>query len=295
MDPEKRLEAFEKMLAEVQKDYEIAENNRKKFIILIFILGIVLFFRYENHHLVVSCCTYQNDKITAETDGYRIVQISDLHNAKFGQNNEKLIRKIAGLEPDMIVVTGDLVDSNHTDLDVAIHFMESVTQICPVYYVTGNHEYWLDEKDRIKLYTEMEKAGVFLLQNEAVTISVSETSFSLIGLDDRSLSDGTLSSLMQDCDSDCLRVVLAHEPQYIEKYSQTGVDLVFCGHAHGGQFILPFLGAVVAPDQGLFPKYTAGEYRMGNTTMYVSRGLGNSVIPIRLFNDPEIVCVELRG
>lgn len=262
---------------------------------MIFILGIVLFFRYENHHLVVSCCTYQNDKITAETDGYRIVQISDLHNAKFGQNNEKLIRKIAGLEPDMIAVTGDLVDSNHTDLDVAIHFMESVTQICPVYYVTGNHEYWLDEKDRIKLYTEMEKAGVFLLQNEAVTISVSETSFSLIGLDDRSLSDGTLSSLMQDCDSDCLRVVLAHEPQYIEKYSQTGVDLVFCGHAHGGQFILPFLGAVVAPDQGLFPKYTAGEYRMGNTTMYVSRGLGNSVIPIRLFNDPEIVCVELRG
>ena len=271
------------------------KSFRKKFIILIFILGIVLFFRYENHHLVVSCYSYQNDKITAEMDGYRIVQISDLHNAKFGQNNEKLIRKIAGLEPDMIVVTGDLVDSNHTDFDVAIHFMESATQICPVYYVTGNHEYWLDEKDRTKLYTEMEKAGVFLLQNEAVTISVSETFFSLIGLDDRSLSDGTLSSLVQDCDSDCLRVVLAHEPQYIEKYSQAGVDLVLCGHAHGGQFILPFLGAVVAPDQGLFPKYTEGEYRMGNTTMYVSRGLGNSVIPIRLFNDPEIVCVELRG
>ena len=228
-------------------------------------------------------------------DGYRIVQISDLHNVKFGQNSEKLIRKIAGLEPDMIAVTGDLVDSNHTDLDVAIHFMESVTQICPVYYVTGNHEYWLDEKDRIKLYTEMEKAGVFLLQNEAVTISVSETSFSLIGLDDRSLSDGTLSSLMQDCDSDCLRVVLAHEPQYIEKYSQAGVDLVLCGHAHGGQFILPFVGALAAPDQGLFSKYTEGEYRMGNTTMYVSRGLGNSVILIRLFNDPENVCVELRG
>ena len=133
---------------------------RKKFIILIFILGIVLFFRYENHHLVVSCYSYQNDKIAAEMDGYRIVQISDLHNAKFGQNNEKLIRKIASLEPDMIVVTGDLVDSNHTDFDVAIHFMESATQICPVYYVTGNHEYWLDEKDRTKLYTEMEKAGL---------------------------------------------------------------------------------------------------------------------------------------
>ena len=271
------------------------KSFRKKFIILIFILGIVLFFRYENHHLVVSCYSYQNDKIAAEMDGYRIVQISDLHNAKFGQNNEKLIRKIASLEPDMIVVTGDLVDSNHTDLDIAIHFMESATQICPVYYVTGNHEYWLDEKDRTKLYTEMEKAGVFLLQNEAVTISFSETFFSLIGLDDRSLSDGTLSSLVQDCDSDYLRVVLAHEPQYIEKYSQTGVDLVLCGHAHGGEFILPFVGAVAAPDQGLFPKYTAGEYRMGNTTMYVSRGLGNSVIPIRLFNDPEIVCVELRG
>ena len=129
-------------------------------------------------------------------DGYRIVQISDLHNAKFGQNNEKLIRKIAGLEPDMIVVTGDLVDSNHTDLDVAIHFMESVTQICPVYYVTGNHEYWLD---------------------------------------DRSLSDGTLSSLVQDCDSDCLRVVLAHEPQYIEKYRGI-VSEVHGGRVSNGQY-----------------------------------------------------------
>lgn len=115
----------------------------------------------------------------------------------------------------------------------------------------------------------------------------------LVGLDDRHLADETLKSLIRDCDSNCLSVVLAHEPQYIEDYSNAGADLVLSGHAHGGQFILPFIGAVVAPDQGLLPEYTEGRYDMNHTTMYVSRGLGNSVIPVRLFNRPEIVCIDL--
>lgn len=163
-----------------------------------------------------------------------------------------------------------------------------------MYYVTGNHEYWLSDDDRTRLFTEMTEAGVIILENELVTISVGGSSFSLVGLDDRHLADETLKSLIKDCDSNCLSVVLAHEPQYIEDYSNAGVDLVLSGHAHGGQFILPFIGAVVAPDQGFLPQYTEGRYDLNHTTMYVSRGLGNSVIPIRLFNRPEIVCIDIE-
>lgn len=251
-------------------------------------------FWYENHHLVVSHYTYENEKISDALDGYHIVQISDLHNATFGTDNQKLVQKIENLEPDCIVITGDIVDSHHTDINIAIQFVEKITSICPVYYVTGNHEYWLPVEERMELFAKIEAAGANILNNETVSVSVSEASFYLIGLDDNNLADGTLESLMKDCEEDALTVVLAHEPQYIENYSNAGADIVLSGHAHGGQFILPFAGAVVAPGQGLFPKYTKGRYDMGTTTMYVSRGLGNSIIPVRLFNDPEIVCLDLK-
>lgn len=259
----------------------------------IILTAVLLFFRYENCHLVVTSFEYRHEAIGDSLDGYRIIQISDLHNAEFGKDNRKLIEKIAGLDPDMIVITGDIVDSNHTDLDVAVGFINDMSRLCPVYYVTGNHEYWLNDYDRQMLFEEMEKSGAVILSNEAVTITVSEEAFDLIGLDDKNLADDTLKNLLSECSSDTLKIVLAHEPQYISRYSSADVDLVLCGHAHGGQFILPFVGAVVAPNQGLFPEYTSGPYYINDTAMFVSRGLGNSIIPVRLFNKPEIVCIDL--
>lgn len=269
-------------------------GRRKKWFLWGGIIAVLFcFFYYENHHLVVTEFIYTDETAENYPDGYRIVQISDLHNAVFGRNNRMLVGKITELAPDMIVLTGDLVDSNHTDIDAAIELVEQITRSCPVYYITGNHEYWLDESDRQKLFNGLEQAGAVLLLNECITIETSDGTFDLIGLDDRSLADSTLTSLLGECDGGKLRIVLAHEPQYIEKYAAADADLVLCGHAHGGQFILPFIGPVIAPDQGWFPQYTAGAYCSGDMTMFVSRGLGNSVIPVRLFNDPEVVCVEL--
>lgn len=145
------------------------------------------------------------------------------------------------------------------------------------------------------MFEEIERVGVVRLLNEAVTINASGGTFDLIGLDDRSLADDTLKTLLSECDSKSLHIVLAHEPQYIEQYAAADADLVLFGHAHGGQFILPLVGAVVAPDQGIFPKYTSGAYRMDDMTMFISRGLGNSIIPVRLFNYPEIVCIDLAA
>lgn len=269
--------------------------KRKRWIIAGIVLLVLIFsVWYENYRLVVSSYDYKNNKISGDLEGYRIVQISDLHNAEFGKNNKNLITKIAELSPDLIVVTGDLVDSEHTDIDVAIDFIEDISGICPIYYVTGNHEHWLSDTDRQDLLEDIKNTGAAVLDNERTTINVGNASFELIGLDDKSLGDDTLENLMNGCSNDDLTIVLAHEPQYINNYSAAEADIVLSGHAHGGQFILPFVGAVFAPGQGFFPQYTSGAYQMKDTTMYVSRGLGNSVIPVRLFNDPEVVCIDLR-
>ena len=262
-------------------------------ITLSIVIVIILFCNFQNKHLETTHYTYAAEQLDADLEGYRIVQISDLHNAKFGKNNQKLVGRIRECEPDMIVLTGDLVDSNHTNVDRAVQFVDEIVKICPVYYVTGNHEYWLDTSEYEKLMDGLVSAGVVILDNQVVEISRGDAKFRLVGLDDKSLADGTLEALLSDEKE--LTVVLAHEPQYFARYAGTGVDLVLSGHAHGGQFRLPFVGGIVAPDQGFLPEYTAGEYYMNGTEMIVSRGLGNSVIPVRLFNYPEIVCVELVG
>lgn len=262
-------------------------------ITLSIVIVIILFCNFQNKHLETTHYTYAAEQLGADLEGYRIVQISDLHNAKFGKNNQKLVDRIRECEPDMIVLTGDLVDSNHTNVDRAVQFVDEIVKICPVYYVTGNHEYWLEKSEYDELMDGLIGAGVVILDDQVVEISMGDAKFRLVGLDDKSLADGTLEALLSDEKE--FTVVLAHEPQYLVRYASIGVDLVLSGHAHGGQFRLPFVGGIVAPDQGFLPKYTAGEYYMNGTEMIVSRGLGNSVIPVRLFNFPEIVCVELVG
>lgn len=257
-------------------------------------LVLFLFCWYENHHLTVSCYTYENSMIPEAFRDHRIVQVSDLHNARFGRNNRKLLERIAALEPDMLVLTGDLVDGNRTNLQTAADFAQQACDICPVYYVTGNHEDWLDASERSELLDSLREAGVILMDDAVMEIEKDGEAFLLIGLADAHVADGTLRSLTRELDHSQFSVLLAHEPQCLDNYSECGMDLVFSGHAHGGQFRLPLIGGVVAPDQGLFPEFTEGLHEQDGTTMVISRGLGNSVIPVRLFNDPEIVCVDLR-
>lgn len=306
-------------------------KRKKRLVISFIVLFVFLGFCWvQNNWLVVSHYTYESKKLPQEFEGYRIVQISDLHNVSFGAGNVRLLEKIDELSPDMVVITGDVVDSNHTDLEVAITFAEQVAEKYSAYYVTGNHENWLEESERQVLLKGLEEAGVVCLMDTSVEIQRGDSSITLVGLNDESLSGPMLNLVLSEAEkTNCqeisfgedakmeelsvaigiekqevpegdgagmLQILLAHEPQYIENYSKYGVDLVLTGHAHGGQFRLPFVGGgLVAPDQGFFPKYTEGVHLMDETTMIISRGLGNSIIPVRLFNLPEIVCVELRG
>ena len=225
--------------------------------------------------------------------GFRIAQISDLHNAQFGEDNERLLDKLVQCRPDIIVLTGDLFDSNHPDLDIAARFAADAARIAPTYYVTGNHEGFA-RKDYTKLKSQLLEAGVQVLENKIVELERSGETVSLIGLHDNWFTSvpetvAELVPLAGECS-----ILLAHRPEMAEAYAETGVDLVFSGHAHGGQFRLPFIGGILSPGQGFLPQYDAGLYQVQNTQLIVSRGLGNSRFPFRFNNRPEIVLAVLN-
>ena len=268
---------------------------KKRLIIYAIILAVfIVFSSWQNSMLTVSEYGYISDKIGDELDGFTIVHLSDYHNKSFGKGQKRIMKKISALEPDIIVITGDIADSRHTNISRAIEFAEGAAKITDTYYVTGNHEHLLEKEDFEKLINGIEQAGVNCLVDESVNIERNGESFVLTGFDDESLVN-----IEYNCPKladDKLNIVLAHEPQLIEDYSSHGnIDLVLTGHAHGGQFRLPFIGAVYAPDQGLNPEYTEGMHKMGDTSMIVSRGIGNSAFPLRLFNFPEIVEITLHS
>lgn len=231
-------------------------------------------------------------------EDFKIAHVSDLHNAVFGRKNERLLSLIRAAEPDIIAITGDLIDSRHTDIDSALAFVEAAAEIAPVYYVTGNHESRLDF-DAIE--PRLIAAGARVLRNEAEDIEHSGERIRLAGIDDPSFirTGGTAeeraaAELEQLGDGGgTFTVLLAHRPELVEVYAEYGAGLVLSGHAHGGQVRLPLLGGLYAPGQGLLPEYDSGLYSLGETQMVVSRGLGNSVAPLRVNNRPELVIVTL--
>jgi predicted MPP superfamily phosphohydrolase len=267
----------------------------KKTLIILAVLAIVaLYFVWQSNDLTVSRYTYQNKKITGALDGYKICQISDLHNKLFGKNQRRLLRHISREQPDLIVITGDIIDDYNTNVAKALELTDRLASIAPVYYVTGNHELGAKPEAFDALLEGLERGGVTVLRDAVREISIGGESLYLIGLDDPSRLDGTLARLVSDLGGGELQILLVHRPENFELYAAAGVDLVFAGHAHGGQVRLPFVGGLYAPGQGFFPEYTCGMYTYGQATMVVSRGLGNS-LPGRVNNRPDLVVVTLES
>ena len=277
----------------------------KKIVLIVSVLVILcigIWTLWGNTALEVNEYEIVSDRIPEAFSGFRIAQVSDLHNAEFGEGNEKLIELLSQTDPDMIVITGDLIDSRHTDIEIALEFARQAIKLAPVYYVSGNHEARMREYEDLKM--GLAEAGVIVLEDQKVQITREGESISILGIDDPSFQEDYLfgdavsvtSSALSEIqnESDRYTVLLAHRPELFETYVDAGVDLVFSGHAHGGQFRLPFVGGLVAPNQGFFPEYDAGLFSEGSTTMIVSRGVGNSIIPIRFNNRPEIVVAELK-
>ena len=276
----------------------------KPFIIFFIVLFIAVFLSwfiyYQDNHLVVSEYSYINSDIPIEFNGYKIMQLSDLHDKEFGENQEKLISHIENINPDAIFLTGDFVTKK--SIRHSKELVESLSGKYKMFFAPGNHE------AGCKTYEELKQIfldnNVHVLENEISSITADTATINVVGLKDPAFykqSDAanveTINEVLKELTKDLEgpTLLLSHMPEHIDTYSKYNINLVFSGHAHGGQFILPVVGSIYAPDQGLFPTLTQGQHEKDGTTMIISRGLGNLAPVPRLFNYPEIVVVTLHN
>ncbi|MCK5848020.1 MAG: metallophosphoesterase [Caldisericia bacterium] len=272
-----------------------------KIISVLLLIAIVLDVAYKNKVLSVETYYFSNRNVPSTFDGFKILQLSDLHNYRFGKNQCNLIEKINGIKPDLIVFTGDLIERRYQTNKNGIVLLEILAKSYPVYFVSGNHEEALGKFELIELKNSLKEASVIILDNEWDKVDIGNESILIVGLRDavKTRWDEYQSILSKSIDDanvgiNSFTVVLAHRPEFIREYANAGVDLVLSGHTHGGQIKLPFIGGIYAPNQGFFPKYIEGEYDYNGTHMIISRGLGASVLPLRVWNPPEITVIVLQ-
>jgi hypothetical protein len=272
---------------------------KKGIIIATILTTLAVFCYWQNNDISITNIDFTNSKVPENFNDYKILQVSDLHNKEFGKNQNELVERTKEINPDIIVVTGDLIDSRRTNIDIAVNYMSQAVKIAPTYYIPGNHESRIDEYD--KLEKMLSKEGIKVLSNDSENIKINNQELSLLGMEDISFvnsenKEKEFSSILSNLKNESkknLTILLSHRPDLIDIYAKQNIDLVFTGHAHGGQIRLPFIGGLLSPNQGFLPKYTSGIYEKDNTKMIVSRGLGNSLFPLRIFNRPELIVTTL--
>ncbi len=271
----------------------------KKWIVFLLAAALIWLLVWgSNNWIQTTEYTVSSESLPAAFDGKTIVQISDLHNAMFGENQDSLIKKVENADPDVIFITGDLIDSERYDLDTALVLVDALVEMGEVYFVTGNHEIAVNKLDEIK--TALIERGVIFLENEAAEWEVEGETIQIAGIHDPLMDmyyrdeEYTRGALEDVALKDEFTLLLAHRPEQIAVYADYGVEVVFSGHAHGGQIRIPGIGGLFAPGQGWFPRMTEGIFKNGDTQLVLSRGLGNSGFPLRILNLPEIVSVTLE-
>ncbi|WP_027625224.1 metallophosphoesterase [Clostridium lundense] len=270
--------------------------------VLCIICVLLTFFYCENNWLGISNYDLYYDNLSKSFDNYSIIHISDLHSKVFGEKNKILIEKIKKEKPNIIVITGDIIDRRRYNDKPSIEFLKEAVKIAPVYFSTGNHEIWSGKFNELE--SNMKNIGVKVLRNENVKIDNGKEYIYLLGIDDPGVvhadeEDEVLKENIRKAkngvDKKNFTILLSHRPERINVYNDENINLVFSGHAHGGQVRIPLIGAIIAPGQGLFPKYTSGAHKLKKGFIVISRGLGNSSIPQRIFNRPELVKVVLKA
>ena len=267
------------------------------------LIVLIVWIVWGNFAVELNTYSVTSNRLPQAFDGFRIAQVSDLHNVQMGQGNEDLLDMLRDAKPDIIAITGDLIDSRNTDIAIALQFIREAVKIAPCYYVTGNHEQRIEAYAELK--TSMEAAGVIVLDDEKLELRRDNETITIIGVNDpvftpnyvpedgEVLMQTKLTGLCSEYDG--FTILLSHRPELFEVYVGADIDLVLSGHAHGGQIRLPLIGGIYAPKQGFFPKYDAGLFSENHTHMIVSRGIGNSAFPFRINNRPEVVLIELHS
>lgn len=244
----------------------------------------------------VTHITYSNAKLPHSFDGFRVALIADLHIRKMKKSYQELFEHIAEVHPNIIAIAGDWMDSTLKNIQIALSTITHIVNIAPVYFVSGNNEFKSGLMD--EFVERIKEIGVVIVDDHSAVLEKNDEKLILFGIADPTFSSDDafaqqliLKSLSLQSD---FNILLTHRPEKIDLYRHCHIDLALTGHAHGGQFRLPLIGGLYAPHQGIFPKYTSGLYKKGQTAMVVSRGLGNSGFPFRLFNRPELVVVTLK-
>lgn len=274
-------------------------RSRRLLKLLVLLALCALFLWWSNHALQTQRFTYASPRLPEGFDDCVIVQLSDLHGAYFGEDNQELLSRVREAGPDYIFLTGDLLDQyRKTPHSYAAALGGALADIAPTYFITGNHEWALPGVRELK--RELEEAGVVVLSNEYVLLERSGDRVLLADIDDPNgfadqKTPEELAQEVREAWGDGFWLLLAHRNNYFEKqYSLLGADLVISGHGHGGLIRLPFTDGLVSAERRLFPSYTAGFYTANGSDVFVSRGLGNSGPTLRLFNRPEVVVLTLE-
>ncbi|MGI6153302.1 MAG: metallophosphoesterase [Christensenellaceae bacterium] len=249
---------------------------------------------FNNNKIKITNYNIYSEKIH---DDIVIAHLSDLHEKEFGHKNHRLFRAVAALKPDIIAITGDLVAHERqkaADIAYTENLAAGLSKIAPTYFVTGNHERHFHDE----IVDALARNGVATIHGHIHSFMVGQSKINLSGVHDTSYTG--LSALHSIHfhnaeNADGFNIFLSHRPEFFEWLSEKNVDLVLCGHTHAGQIRFPKFGAFVMEGQGFFPKYVQGEYKNGDTTMIISRGLGSSGYPaIRINNPPDLVAINIR-
>ena len=286
-------------------------KNKKIIVLVCITLIFISIIMYFIKKIDVTKYTISNEKIPEEFNGFKILQLSDFHSEGYRDTTEKLIDKVKNINPDIIVMTGDMVSWDMENIEEAKILVESLAEIYPIYYVDGNHEH-LAEILRLSRYNSfldfMHELGVTTIKNDCIKLHKGNESINLYGinipLDSATalyvnkfqLEKNYVEKTLPKADSEKFNILLAHTPTFIKQYSQWGADLVLAGHMHGGIARIPFTNiGLLSPGRTIFPKYAAGKFKVKDSIMIVNRGIGTSSFKLRIFNNPEITVLTLKS
>lgn len=277
--------------------------------ILIVIIPVITMI-VSNKVISISRYTINSDKIPNAFDNFKILQLSDLHSKEFGNKNEELIKKIDQENPDVIFMSGDMVNSYDKNFEVFFQLVDNLSEKYSIYYILGNHEENLYDDDINEIIKYLKEKNVNVINNTKIELTKDNEKINLYGLgynqkyytqsgnkygNDMQYTENIISEVLGNVNTNEYNILLTHSPLLFEAYSNWGADLVFAGHIHGGVIIVPFLGGLLSPEEKFFPKYYKGEYTLNNSKMIVNAGLGNGRIPIRMFNRPDVSVVTLKS
>lgn len=255
-------------------------------LVIAFALGAATLARadWEVHNTFLNETTHRTDELASEL---RVVQVTDFHNIPRPAQVRDIVELVRGADPDLIAITGDLINTDNRTLDPVRRLLEGLSGIdAPRYFVDGNHDHW--SADHAKLHELLERFDVTILTDENTQVSGDFGRVSLIGVDDYYSGHGDIDAAVEGLPAEGFRLVLTHSPEIFGELDRTNIDYAMCGHTHGGQIRLPFVGAIYQPGGNWFPKVSKGAYVDGDATLFVDSGLGVTGPKLRLLNQSQV-------